>query len=56
MIPRPDREPQRHLMALTDLGMALEIQRDISRLVYGAWEKELYAESPLFEICERRVK
>jgi len=41
---------------LTDLGMTVEIQRDIGRFVYGDWEKELYAESPLFEICAKKVK
>jgi hypothetical protein len=34
--------------------MTVEIQRDIGRFVYGDWEKELYAESPLFEICVRK--
>lgn len=36
------------------LRMNVEIQRDIGRFVYGDWEKELYAESPLFEICARK--
>ncbi len=36
--------------------LKVEIQRDIGRFVYGDWEKALYAESPLFEICARKVK
>lgn len=48
------RRPEWDEKALTDLGMTVEIQRDIGQLVYGDWEKELYAESPLFEICARK--
>lgn len=33
------------------LGMEVEIQEDIGEYVYEEWEKELYGESPLFEIC-----
>ena len=29
-------------------------ERSIGMFVYGDWEKELYAESPLFEICARK--
>lgn len=48
---RPDRDER----VLTDLGFKVEIQRDIGRFVYGDWEKALYAESPLFEICAMRL-
>ena len=36
---------------LEGLGMTVAIEEDIGRFVYEDWEKELYAESPLFEIC-----
>lgn len=34
-----------------ELGMEVTITEDIGRFVYEQWEKELYAEHPLFEIC-----
>jgi len=36
---------------LTDLGFDVTITEDVGRFVYEEWEKELYADSPLFEIC-----
>lgn len=36
---------------LKDLGFSVTITEDIGRFVYEEWEKDLYAESPLFEIC-----
>lgn len=36
---------------LEKIGMKVEIQNDIGENVYEEWEKELYGESPLFEIC-----
>ena len=50
------QRPEWDERVLTDLGFKVEIQRDIGRFVYGDWEKELYAESPLFEICAKKVK
>jgi ubiquinone/menaquinone biosynthesis C-methylase UbiE len=51
-----NQRPEWDERVLSDLGMTVEIQRDIGRFVYGDWEKELYAESPLFEICAKKVK
>jgi ubiquinone/menaquinone biosynthesis C-methylase UbiE len=36
---------------LTDLGFAVTVTEDVGQFVYGDWEKELYGESPLFEVC-----
>lgn len=36
------------------LGMKVSVQEDIGKNVYEVWEKELYAESPLFEICAEK--
>ena len=36
------------------LGVEPAVTEDIGRFVYEEWEKELYAESPLFEICVRK--
>lgn len=33
------------------LGMEVSIREDIGREVYEEWEKQLYGESPLFEVC-----
>lgn len=33
------------------LQMQVKVEHDIGRKVYEQWEKELYRESPLFEIC-----
>lgn len=44
---RPDWD----VKVLTDLGMDVTVATDIGRFVYEGWEKDLYAESPLFEIC-----
>ena len=43
--------PEWDRAALEGLGMRVTIEEDIGRYVYEQWEKELYAESPLFEIC-----
>ncbi len=37
------------------LGMDVSIQRNVGESVYEEWEKELYGESPLFEICAVKV-
>lgn len=39
---------------LEGIGMEVTIQEDIGENVYEEWEKELYGESPLFEICARK--
>ena len=36
---------------LEHLGMDVTVQEDVGRDVYEEWEKTLYAESPLFEVC-----
>ncbi len=36
---------------LEKMGMYVSIQNDIGDNVYEQWEKDLYGESPLFEIC-----
>ena len=33
------------------LGMEVTVHEDVGKEVYEQWEKELYGESPLFEIC-----
>ena len=43
--------PQWDVEALKRLGLCVETEEDIGRFVYEPWEKDLYAESPLFEIC-----
>jgi hypothetical protein len=43
--------PQGDVTTLTRLGFHVSTEEDIGRTVYEAWEKELYGESPLFEIC-----
>ena len=43
--------PQWDEKTLENLGMEVTITEDIGRFVYEQWEKELYAGSPLFEIC-----
>lgn len=45
------RRPDWDKKTLTDLGFAVTVTEDIGRFVYEEWEKDLYAESPLFEIC-----
>ena len=44
---RPDWDRK----VLTNLGFDVTITEDIGRFVYEEWEKDLYGESPLFEIC-----
>lgn len=39
---------------LEKLEFEVSIDYDITENVYELWEKELYAESPLFEICARK--
>ena len=36
---------------LENMGMSVQIQDNIGENVYEEWEKDLYGESPLFEIC-----
>lgn len=43
--------PEWDQKTLTNLGFSVSIEEDIGRTVYEEWEKELYGESPLFEIC-----
>ncbi len=43
--------PQWDRETLGSLGFAVEIEEDTGRMVYEEWEKELYGESPLFEVC-----
>ena len=40
---------------LTNLGFDVTVTEDIGRFVYEEWEKELYGESPLFEICAIKI-
>ncbi|MFA9463084.1 MAG: class I SAM-dependent methyltransferase [Velocimicrobium sp.] len=40
---------------LEEIGMDVQIQDDIGENVYEEWEKDLYGESPLFEICARKL-
>ena len=46
-IERPDWDEK----TLTGLGFAVTVTEDVGRFVYEEWEKDLYGESPLFEIC-----
>ena len=43
--------PEWDVKTLTDLGFSVTVTEDIGRFVYEEWEKDLYGESPLFEIC-----
>lgn len=44
--------PQWDIRFLQDeLQMHVKVEEDIGRRLYEEWEKELYRESPLFEIC-----
>jgi ubiquinone/menaquinone biosynthesis C-methylase UbiE len=45
------RRPEWDRRVLENLGFAVSIEEDVGRKVYDEWEKELYGESPLFEIC-----
>jgi len=36
---------------LENIGMSVQIKDNIGENVYEEWEKDLYGESPLFEIC-----
>ena len=45
------QRPEWDLKVLKNMGMDVTIEEDVGRNVYEEWEKELYAESPLFEIC-----
>ncbi len=40
---------------LKNYGMSVQIQTDIGENIYEEWEKDLYGESPLFEICARKL-
>lgn len=50
---RPDWDRE----VLSRLGFDISIHEDIGQQVYKQWEKDLYAESPLFEVCavKRRI-
>lgn len=44
--------PQWDIRFLQDeLSMSVKVEQDIGSRLYEQWEKELYRESPLFEIC-----
>ncbi len=43
--------PQWDIKTLGSLDMDVDVEEDVGRNVYEEWEKELYAESPLFCIC-----
>ena len=47
--PKWDRE------ILEKYGMGVQIQDNIGENIYEEWEKDLYGESPLFEICARKL-
>lgn len=47
--------PQWDIKTLEALNMDVEVEEDVGRNVYGDWEKELYAESPLFCVCATKV-
>ena len=47
---RTDR-PAWDIKMFEEMGIPCTVTEDIGRFVYEEWEKELYAESPLFEIC-----
>lgn len=49
-IMRPDWDRK----TLENLGMQVQTTEDVGRFVYEEWEKDLYGESPLFEICAVR--
>ena len=42
--------PQWDKAVLQKLGFAVSVQEDIGSYVYEEWEKDLYGESPLFEV------
>ena len=48
--------PQWDKTTLEGLGMKVEIEEDVGRNVYEEWEKELYAESPLFCVCATKSR
>lgn len=39
---------------LKKIGFEVEVDENIGENVYEEWEKDLYGESPLFEICARK--
>ena len=43
--------PQWDVSVLGHLGFTVSVVNDVGKDVYENWEKELYGESPLFEIC-----
>ena len=45
------RRPDWDIVALTGLGFQVTVTEDVGRFVFEEWEKELYGESPMFEIC-----
>ena len=45
------QRPEWDEKVLKNMGMEVSTEEDIGRNVYEEWEKELYAESPLFEVC-----
>lgn len=48
--------PQWDKKTFKELDMLVEIEEDVGRNVYEEWEKELYAESPLFCVCATKQK
>lgn len=43
--------PAWDVQALESMGMKVRVKEDVGAILYEEWEKELYAESPLFEVC-----
>ena len=43
--------PEWDIKTLEGLDMEINVEEDVGRNVYEEWEKELYAESPLFCVC-----
>ena len=40
---------------MKNYGMNVQIQAAIGENIYEEWEKDLYGESPLFEICAKKI-
>ena len=47
--------PRWDLDTFRKMGQTASVTEDIGRFVYEEWEKDLYAESPLFEICVEKM-
>lgn len=49
------QRPQWDRQILSKLGFEVDINEDIGEILYEEWEKNLYGESPLFEICALKL-